>query len=485
MSNVKRIYVEKKAAYAVKAKELLEEVKNYLQFDITNVRVLVRYDIENISEDTYQKSLRTVFSEAPVDTLYEETFPVSEGEQVFSVEYLPGQFDQRADSAEQCVKLLNEEEEPIIRSATTYVIAGDINAEQLEQIKGFCINPVDSRETDETKPETLTTEFEDPADVIIFDGFANMEEAKLKELYDSLGLAMTFKDFLHIQNYFKNEENRDPSMTEIRVLDTYWSDHCRHTTFLTELTDITFDEGYYQEPIKRAYERYLADFKELYAGREDKFICLMDIALMGMKRLKKDGFLQDMEESEEINACSIVVPVEIDGETEEWLISFKNETHNHPTEIEPFGGAATCLGGAIRDPLSGRSYVYQAMRVTGAADPTIPLSETLKGKLPQRKIVTGAAHGYSSYGNQIGLATGLVDEIYHPNYVAKRLEIGAVMGAAPRKNVIRESSDPGDIIILLGGRTGRDGCGGATGSSKAHTVESIDTCGAEVQKGKE
>ena len=483
MSNVKRIYVEKKAAYAVKAKELLEEVKNYLQFDITNVRVLVRYDIENISEDTYQKSLRTVFSEAPVDTLYEETFPVSEGEQVFSVEYLPGQFDQRADSAEQCVKLLNEEEEPIIRSATTYVIAGDINAEQLEQIKGFCINPVDSRETDETKPETLTTEFEDPADVIIFDGFANMEEAKLKELYDSLGLAMTFKDFLHIQNYFKNEENRDPSMTEIRVLDTYWSDHCRHTTFLTELTDITFDEGYYQEPIKRAYERYLADFKELYAGREDKFICLMDIALMGMKRLKKDGFLQDMEESEEINACSIVVPVEIDGETEEWLISFKNETHNHPTEIEPFGGAATCLGGAIRDPLSGRSYVYQAMRVTGAADPTIPLSETLKGKLPQRKIVTGAAHGYSSYGNQIGLATGLVDEIYHPNYVAKRLEIGAVMGAAPRKNVIRESSDPGDIIILLGGRTGRDGCGGATGSSKAHTVESIDTCGAEVQKG--
>ena len=483
MSNVKRIYVEKKAAYAVKAKELLEEVKNYLQFDITNVRVLVRYDIENISEDTYQKSLRTVFSEAPVDTLYEETFPVSEGEQVFSVEYLPGQFDQRADSAEQCVKLLNEEEEPIIRSATTYVIAGDINAEQLEQIKGFCINPVDSRETDETKPETLTTEFEDPADVIIFDGFDNMEEAKLKELYDSLGLAMTFKDFLHIQNYFKNEENRDPSMTEIRVLDTYWSDHCRHTTFLTELTDITFDEGYYQEPIKKAYERYLADFKELYAGREDKFICLMDIALMGMKRLKKDGFLQDMEESEEINACSIVVPVEIDGETEEWLISFKNETHNHPTEIEPFGGAATCLGGAIRDPLSGRSYVYQAMRVTGAADPTIPLSETLKGKLPQRKIVTGAAHGYSSYGNQIGLATGRVDEIYHPNYVAKRLEIGAVMGAAPRKNVIRESSDPGDIIILLGGRTGRDGCGGATGSSKAHTVESIDTCGAEVQKG--
>jgi phosphoribosylformylglycinamidine synthase len=363
------------------------------------------------------------------------------------------------------------------------VIKGQLNAKQLEQIKEFCINPVDSRETNEEKPETLETEFEEPADVIIFDGFANMEETKLKELYDSLGLAMTFKDFLHIQNYFKGEERRDPSMTEIRVLDTYWSDHCRHTTFQTELTQVTFDEGYYQKPIKETYEHYLKDFDELYANRDDKFICLMDLALMGMKRLRKDGLLQDMEESEEINACSIVVPVEIDGKTEEWLVSFKNETHNHPTEIEPFGGAATCLGGAIRDPLSGRSYVYQAMRVTGAADPTIPLADTLKGKLPQRKIVTGAAHGYSSYGNQIGLATGLVDEIYHPNYVAKRMEIGAVMGAAPRKNVIRETSDPGDIIILLGGRTGRDGCGGATGSSKAHTVESIDTCGAEVQKG--
>ncbi len=483
MSNVKRIYVEKKPAYAVKAKELLEEVKNYLQFDITGVRVLIRYDIENISEDTYQKSLRTIFSEAPVDTLYEETFPISEEEKTFSVEYLPGQFDQRADSAEQCVKLLNEEEEPIIRSATTYVVAGDITDEQLDQIKAFCINPVDSRETDEQKPETLVTEFEEPADVKIFDGFSDMEESKLKELYDSLGLAMTFKDFLHIQKYFKEEEKRDPSMTEIRVLDTYWSDHCRHTTFLTELTDVTFDEGHYRIPIEATYERYLKDREELYAGRDDKFVCLMDLALMGMKRLKKDGLLDDMEESDEINACSIVVPVEIDGETEEWLISFKNETHNHPTEIEPFGGAATCLGGAIRDPLSGRSYVYQAMRVTGASDPTVSLQDTLTGKLPQRKIVTGAAHGYSSYGNQIGLATGLVDEIYHPNYVAKRMEIGAVMGAAPRKNVIRETSDPGDIIILLGGRTGRDGCGGATGSSKAHTVESIDTCGAEVQKG--
>ncbi len=483
MSNVRRLYVEKKPAYAVKAKELFEEVKSYLEFDITGVRVLIRYDIENISEDTYQKSLRTIFSEAPVDDLYEETFPLAADEQVFSVEFLPGQFDQRADSAEQCVKLLKEDEEPIIRSATTYVIAGDIDADQLNQIKGFCINPVDSRETDEVKPETLVQAFDEPEDVKIIEGFTAMEEAPLKELYDSFGLAMTFKDFLHIQNYFRGEEKRDPSMTEIRVLDTYWSDHCRHTTFSTELTDIQFEDGYYRVPIESAYKRYLADFDDLYKNRDDKFVCLMDMALMAMKRLKKDGFLQDQEESEEINACSIVVPVEIDGETEEWLVSFKNETHNHPTEIEPFGGAATCLGGAIRDPLSGRSYVYQAMRVTGASDPTVSLKDTLEGKLPQRKIVTGAAHGYSSYGNQIGLATGLVDEIYHPNYVAKRLEIGAVMGAAPRKNVIRETSDPGDIIILLGGRTGRDGCGGATGSSKAHTVESIDTCGAEVQKG--
>lgn len=412
MSNVKRIYVEKMPAYAVKAKELLEEVKNYLQFDIEGVRVLIRYDIENISEETYEKSLRTIFSEAPVDSLYEETFPIEEGEQTFSVEYLPGQFDQRADSAEQCVKLLNENEEPIIRSATTYVIKGNLTAEQMEQIKGFCINPVDSRETDEQKPDTLVTEFEEPADVIIFDGFADMEEDKLRELYDSLGLAMTFKDFLHIQNYFKNEEKRDPSMTEIRVLDTYWSDHCRHTTFLTELTDVTFDDGFYRVPIEATYEQYLKDREEIYAGRDDKFVCLMDMALMGMRRLKKDGLLEDQEESDEINACSIVVPVEIDGKTEEWLVSFKNETHNHPTEIEPFGGAATCLGGAIRDPLSGRSYVYQAMRVTGAADPRKSLKETLNGKLPQRKIVTGAASGYSSYGNQIGLATGLVNEIY-------------------------------------------------------------------------
>ena len=483
MSKVKRIYVEKKSDYAVKAAELYAEIKDYLGITVKGVRVLVRYDIENLSQDTYERSLGTVFSEPPVDILYEEDFKLSDSETTFSVEYLPGQFDQRADSAEQCVKLLNENEEPVIRSATTYVIDGALTTEELEKIKKHCINPVDSREASSAKPDTLVTVFDEPADVKIFDGFQNMAEPEFKALYDSLGLAMTFKDFLHIQNYFKNEEHRDPSMTEIRVLDTYWSDHCRHTTFSTELTNITFEDGYYKQTIEGSFDRYQVDRQVIYKDRNDKFICLMDIALMGMKKLKADGKLADQEESDEINACSIVVPVEVDGQTEEWLVSFKNETHNHPTEIEPFGGAATCLGGAIRDPLSGRSYVYQAMRVTGAADPTKSLSETLEGKLPQRKIVTESAHGYSSYGNQIGLATGLVNEIYHPDYVAKRMEIGAVMGAAPRRCVIRENSDPGDKIILLGGRTGRDGCGGATGSSKAHTVESIDTCGAEVQKG--
>ena len=381
------------------------------------------------------------------------------------------------------MQFLDENAQPIIRSATTYVIEGDITEEEFEAIRNHCINPVDSRETGLQKPETLVTEFKDPEDVKIFDGFRDMEEAPLKELYSSLNLAMTFKDFLHIQNYFKNEEKRDPSMTEIRVLDTYWSDHCRHTTFSTELTQVKFDEGDYKTPIVDTYNRYLSDREVLYKGRDDKFVCLMDLALMAMKKLKSEGKLQDQEESDEINACSIVVPVDVNGKEEEWLINFKNETHNHPTEIEPFGGAATCLGGAIRDPLSGRTYVYQAMRVTGAADPTVSVKETLKGKLPQKKLVRGAAHGYSSYGNQIGLATGYVKEIYHPNYVAKRMEIGAVMGAAPRRAVIRENSDPGDIIILLGGRTGRDGIGGATGSSKVHTEASIEVCGAEVQKG--
>ncbi len=483
MSRVRRIYVEKKPDYAVRANDLKEQFKNYLGIFADEVRELVRYDIENISEETYKKALVTVFSEPPVDIVYEETFPLNEGDFCFSMEYLPGQFDQRADSAEQCVKLLNEEESPLIRSAVTYVVTGNINDEQKTAIKEYVVNPVDSRVTDEVKPETLVMDYDEPADVIIFDGFKDMEENTLSELYNSLGLAMTFKDFLHIQNYFKNDEKRDPSMTEIRVLDTYWSDHCRHTTFSTELTKIDFNDGYYKKPIEDSFKQYEADRQIIYKDRNDKFICLMDIALMAMKKLRSMGKLEDMEVSDEINACSIVVPVKIDDKEEEWLVSFKNETHNHPTEIEPFGGAATCLGGAIRDPLSGRSYVYQAMRVTGAADPTVSLKETMKGKLPQRKIVTVAAQGYSSYGNQIGLATGLVNEIYHPDYVAKRMEIGAVMGAAPRRCVKRLNSDPGDIIILLGGRTGRDGCGGATGSSKAHTESSIDTCGAEVQKG--
>ena len=483
MSNVRRVYVEKKPDFAVKAKELKHEIKHYLGITtVEAVRVLIRYDVENISEETYKKALYTVFSEPPVDDIYEETFDYGDAK-VFTVEFLPGQFDQRADSAEQCVKLLNENEEPIIRSAITYVIEGAITDEQFAAIKKHCINPVDSRAIGMEKPKTLVQEFDDPADVIIFDGFKDMAEDKLNELYSSLNLAMTFKDFLHIQNYFKNEEKRDPSMTEIRVLDTYWSDHCRHTTFSTELKNVKFDDGFYRTPIENTYKDYLNTFSNIYKDRNDKFVCLMDLALLAMKRLKAEGKLDDQEESDEINACSIVVPVEVDGKTEEWLVNFKNETHNHPTEIEPFGGAATCLGGAIRDPLSGRTYVYQAMRVTGAADPTKSMKDTLKGKLPQKKLVRGAANGYSSYGNQIGLATGLVKEIYHPDYVAKRMEIGAVIAAAPRYAVKRENSDPGDIIILLGGRTGRDGCGGATGSSKVHTEASIETCGAEVQKG--
>ena len=485
---IRRIFVEKKKPFAVAAKELKEEMEKYLGIvpeagQDLQVRALMRYDIENLSDETYQKAKSTVFSEPPVDILYEEEFPHSEEDFVFTVEYLPGQFDQRADSAVQCVCLLNPAEQPVIKSATTYVISGNLTSEQRDAVIKHCVNPVDSRVTDSPKPETLAEHYDEPADVKIFDGFASMPEDELKELYGSLGLAMTFADFLHIQRYFRDEEKRDPSMTEIRVLDTYWSDHCRHTTFATELTDVKFDEGEYRPLIEAAFQQYLADHKEQYEGRTDKYVCLMDVGTLAAKRLRKAGLLNDQEVSDEINACSIVVPVRMDGKNEEWLVNFKNETHNHPTEIEPFGGAATCLGGCIRDPLSGRTYVYQAMRVTGAADPTKPLSETLPGKLPQRKIVTTAAHGYSSYGNQIGLATGLVNEIYHPNYVAKRMEIGAVIAAAPRRQVKRLTPTPGDIIILLGGRTGRDGCGGATGASKAHNTASLTTCGAEVQKG--
>ena len=491
MSTVRRIYVEKKEPYAGKARELRHEISGYLGIKgVDKVRIFIRYDVENVSDEVFEKAVGTVFSEPPVDILYRENIEIPEGAKVFSIEALPGQFDQRADSAEQCVRFIKGDEEPVIRTAVTYMLIGNITDEELEKIKDYTMNPVDSRIAADTKPETLVETYDEPEDVKIFEGFKDMSEADLKALYSSLGLAMTFNDFKWIQQYFHDDEKRDPSMTEIRVLDTYWSDHCRHTTFGTELKDISFEDGFYAEPIKASYEDYLAAREALYTTddkKKEKFISLMDIALMGMKKLKKDGKLTDMEESEENNACTVVVPVEVDyGNgpiTENWLVFFKNETHNHPTEIEPFGGAATCLGGAIRDPLSGRGYVYQAMRVTGAADPTVPVAETMKGKLSQKKLVRGAASGYSSYGNQIGLATGYVKEVYHPGYVAKRMEIGAVMGAAPQEHVIRESADPGDIIILLGGRTGRDGCGGATGSSKAHDSKSLTSCGAEVQKG--
>ena len=488
MDSVKRIFVEKKAQFAVKAKELKTEIESFLGINsVTAVREFIRYDVENISEEIFEAACDRVFSEPPVDILYYENFEVPEDGRIFGVEYLPGQFDQRADSALQCIQFLKEDENPIIKTAVIYLIQGNVTEEEFEKIKNYCINPVDSRETEMEKPETLVTDFEKPEDVKILEGFGKMESKEFKELYRSFGMAMTLKDFEHIQKYFREEEKRDPSMTEIRVLDTYWSDHCRHTTFSTELKEIEFEDGYYRTPIETTYQSYLDTREEIFAGRDDKFICLMDLALMAMRKLRAEGRLEDMEVSDEINACSIVVPVEMDYGNgpvkEEWLVFFKNETHNHPTEIEPFGGAATCLGGAIRDPLSGRGYVYQAMRVTGAADPTVPVTSTMKGKLSQKKLVRGAAAGYSSYGNQIGLATGYVKEIYHPDYVAKRMEIGAVMGAAPRKNVIRENSQPDDVIVLLGGRTGRDGCGGATGSSKVHTETSIETCGAEVQKG--
>ena len=490
MGNVRRVYVEKKESFASAARELKHDLKSYLGIKgIEDVRVLIRYDIENLSDEIYAKACHIVFSEPPVDILYEEELNVPENARVFGVEYLPGQYDQRADSAVQCIQFLKEDENPVIKTATTYVITGDVSDEEFERIKAYCINPVDSKETGLTKPDTLISVFDEPADVSVFENFTTMPEAEFKALYDSLSLAMTYRDFEFIREYFANEEKRNPTMTEIKVLDTYWSDHCRHTTFSTELKNVTFKDGDYKELLEGTYKDYIKTREELFAGRDDKFVCLMDLALLAMRKLKKDGKLEDMEKSDEINACSIVVPIDVDyGDgkgvvSEEWLINFKNETHNHPTEIEPFGGAATCLGGAIRDPLSGRTYVYQAMRVTGAADPTVPNSETLKGKLSQKKLVRGAARGYSSYGNQIGLATGLVKEIYHPDYVAKRMEIGAVMGAAPRRDVKRLTSDPGDVIILLGGRTGRDGCGGATGSSKVHTVSSIETCGAEVQKG--
>ena len=482
--SVRRIYVEKRQDYAVKAKELKDELKTYLGISgIDSIRILIRYDIENISDEIYKKALVNVFSEPPVDNYYEEKIELAKEDRVFTVEYMPGQFDQRADSAVQCIKLLESDVEVLVKNATTYIVSGHISDDEFEQIKEYCVNPVDSRIAGEEKPDNLFAEFETPADVEYLKDFYTMSLDDFKNLYKSLSLAMSYADFLYIREYFEKEEKRDPSITEVRVLDTYWSDHCRHTTFLTELKQIEFKDGFYADAIKESYKEYLKDREEVFEKPEERAVSLMDLALMAMRKLKKEGLLKELEESEEINACSIVVPAYVDGVKEEWLINFKNETHNHPTEIEPFGGAATCLGGAIRDPLSGRTYVYQGMRITGAADPRKPIEETLKGKLPQRKIVTTAASGYSSYGNQIGLATGYVKEIYHPSYVAKRMEIGAVIAANKKENVIKCSPSVGDSIILLGGRTGRDGCGGATGSSKAHTGESMSECGAEVQKG--
>ncbi len=486
---VRRIYVEKKKPYAVHARSLTEEARNYLGLKGVTIRHIIRYDIENISKDVYEKAKKCVFSEPPVDILYEEELPLKKSEHIFAVEPLPGQFDQRADSAEQCIRFLKESEKTVVKTAEVLVLSGIKNNKELDRVKEYVLNPVDSRLSSLEKPKTLKSDYPEPGDIKVLTGFRELRDKGFRSFYESLNLAMTEEDLEFIRDYYENEERRDPTLTEIRVLDTYWSDHCRHTTFLTGITGLTVGEGFYAAPIKKAYDNYLRIRDEVYGSRKkEKGVCLMDMATIAAKFLKKRGLLRDEEDSKEINACSIVVGADIrdnDGKSrkEDWLVMFKNETHNHPTEIEPFGGAATCLGGAIRDPLSGRSYVYQAMRVTGAADPNKDVSETLKGKLPQKKLTQEAAAGYSSYGNQIGLATGLVDEIYHPGYLAKRMEIGAVIAAAPKENVVRKDALPGDLVILLGGRTGRDGIGGATGASKAHTEKSIDVCGAEVQKG--
>ncbi|MBQ7058534.1 MAG: phosphoribosylformylglycinamidine synthase [Firmicutes bacterium] len=480
---VRRVYVEKKPGFRVEAAGLLKDLRSNLGLkDLQDVRILHRYDVENLPEDLYEKAIGRILSEAPVDNVSREDLPADvEGKILFAVEYLPGQYDQRSDSAEQCIRLLSAEAEPTVACANVYVLTGDLTQEEVDKVKNYCINSVDSREASMTKPETLAVDYGVPDHVDVIDGFISMNEDQLKAMLKDLGLAMSLADLQHTQKYFAGEEHRDPTITEIRVLDTYWSDHCRHTTFASVIEDVEIEKSELTAPIEAAWQEYLEGKKAL--GREDKPVCLMDIALAAMREIKAQGGLADQEKSDEINACSIVIPVDVNGVTEDWLLMFKNETHNHPTEIEPFGGAATCLGGAIRDPLSGRSYVYQAMRITGGADPTAHIKDTIPGKLPQRKIAREAAHGYSSYGNQIGLTTGYVREIYHPGYVAKHMELGAVMAAAPVKNVKREKAEPGDVIILLGGRTGRDGIGGATGSSKAHTEESITTCGAEVQKG--
>ena len=483
--SVKRIFVEKKAGFDVEAIGLVNEIHEHLRIpEVENVRIIYRYDIEGISDEIYKQARTTIFSEPPVDNVYDEEISIDPKDKYFAIEYLPGQYDQRADSAAQCIQILTQGERPEIKNAKLIILSGKITEPDLDRIKKYVINPVESHEANLEKPKTLKDQLASPLDVEILDNFISMNDSELQELLKNLGLAMDIFDIKFCQEYFRDSEKRNPTLTEMRILDTYWSDHCRHTTFLTKIDNVEFEEGKFTKKIEEVYNDYLKVRQRVYEDRlKDKDICLMDIATIAMKDLKKQGRLPGLDLSEEINACSIEVKVDIDGKDEDWLVMFKNETHNHPTEIEPFGGAATCLGGAIRDPLSGRSYVYQAMRVTGAADPRLPIEQTLEGKLPQRKIVTEAAHGYSSYGNQIGLATGLVDEIYHPGYVAKRMEIGAVIGATPKFNVVRERPTPGDVVILLGGKTGRDGCGGATGSSKAHDLESIITCGAEVQKG--
>jgi len=476
--SVFRIYVEKKPEFAVEAKSLLNDVKTALRLtNLESIRVLNRYDADSLPEENFEYAVNTVFSEPAVDVTYREMPQAENDERIFAVEYLPGQFDQRADSCEQCIQILTQGERCRVKNARVYIVKGNITDAEFNKLKAYLINPVESREASLETFETLDVKYDIPTEVETLENFTELSDDELKDFIKKYGLAMDFDDISFCQKYFKETENRNPTITEIRMIDTYWSDHCRHTTFSTNIENVSISSPYIEE----SFELYKELKKEL--GREEKPMTLMELATIAVRKLKKDGLLDDLDESEEINACSVKIKVDVDGKDEDWILMFKNETHNHPTEIEPFGGAATCLGGAIRDPLSGRSYVYQAMRVTGAANPLVPVEDSIKGKLPQRKIVVGAANGYSSYGNQIGLATGHVTEIYHPGYVAKRMEIGAVVGAAPAENIRRERPAPGDVVILLGGKTGRDGCGGATGSSKSHTTESLESCGAEVQKG--
>ena len=484
MSTVIRVFVEKRPGFDIEAGHMLSDLRENLGLaSLEALRLVNRYDISGISREEFLQARDTILSEPNVDRVFEETLPVDEGDRVFAMEYLPGQYDQRADSAAQCVQLLTQGERPQVLTARVVVLKGAVSEEEFTRIQHYLVNPVESRIASLEKPESLDMKADVPADVARVTGFTSWDENQMKEYYNSMGFAMTLSDLEFCRDYFRDQEHRDPSVTELRVIDTYWSDHCRHTTFLTRLEQVEIEKNAVSGAIEEALKAYYSARDELYGADTKRPVSLMDMALAGMKLLKKQGKIPDLDVSEEINACSIEVPVTIDGKTEQWLVQFKNETHNHPTEIEPFGGAATCLGGAIRDPLSGRAYVYQAMRVTGSGDPTLPFEATMPGKLPTRKITTGAAHGYSSYGNQIGLATGQVTELYDPGYAAKRMEIGAVIGASPKENVVREVPAPGDAIVLLGGRTGRDGCGGATGSSKAHTEQSIETCGAEVQKG--